>query len=565
MRTEISSAQIDSFVEARDLYGFQNPFGNRIIPMPIQLAKPLPEILFITSYPPRECGIATYSQDLMNAIKEKFGQSFSLKICALEAKEGNHVYPDEVKYVLQTTDLEQYDDFARKINADKDLNLIFIEHEFGLFGGEYGDYLLQFLVRIDKPVITTFHTVLPNPDMKRKAIVQAIVALSDGVIVMTKNSAAILEKDYKISTEKIAIIAHGTHLVSACGNNKEKKTKFNLENRLVLSTFGLLSSGKSIETALDALPEIIKKFPNVMYLIIGKTHPSVVKNEGEKYREFLQEKVENLNLQDNVRFINRYLSLPELLEYLQLTDIYLFCSKDPHQAVSGTFAYAMSCGCPIISTPIPHAKELLNDGAGIIFDFQNSKQLSKETIKLLSNEALLKEIRLNALHKISPSAWQNAAIAHVELLQKYLGKKAVSLKYNLPEISLSHIKKLTTHEGMIQFSAISMPDIDSGYTLDDNARALIAVTKHFQLTGELSDIHLIETYLNFIIFCQQYDGSFLNYVDDEGHFFAKNSDENLEDFVSYLTTAFGPESPKPESPEDMPQYKSLVRPFNPSP
>ena len=200
----------------------------------------LPEILFITSYPPSECGIATYTQDLMTAINDKFCKSFSLRVCALEGKETNLQYPNEVKYVLNTTEFEDYDSLAQKINADGNLDIVFIQHEFGLYGGNYGDYLLQFLAEINKTVITTFHTVLPNPTDDLKRVVQSIATLSNGLVVMTKNSANILMKEYDISTEKITVIAHGTHLVPTI-DYSEKHTKNHLGNRLVLSTFGLLS------------------------------------------------------------------------------------------------------------------------------------------------------------------------------------------------------------------------------------------------------------------------------------------------------------------------------------
>jgi glycosyltransferase involved in cell wall biosynthesis len=541
MKTKIFRAPNDRLIPYKELlklpysYVPRNAHANREQASITETSKVLPEILFITSYPSRECGIATYSHDLVNSIKEKFGKSFSLKICALEGKEIKHMYSDEVKYILQTSELERYDELAKKINSDKNLSLVFVQHEFGLYEGEYGEHLLRLLAMITKPIITTFHTVLPVPEMSRKKVVRIIASLSESIVVMTNNAANILEKDYEVSRKKIKVIPHGTHLVSSFDREKMKK-KNQLENRLVLSTFGLLSSGKSIETALDALSSVAEKFPNVIYLIIGKTHPGIVKHEGEKYRDFLHKKVAELNLQNNVRFINKYLSLNELLEYLQLTDIYLFTSKDPHQAVSGTFAYAMSCGCPVISTPIPHAKEFLNTGAGVTFDFQNSQQLAGATIKLLSDPELMQEMRLNALHKICPTAWQNAAIAHAELLQEHT---SISLKYEMPEISLSHIKRLTTRAGMIQFAAISNPDIESGYTLDDNARALIAITKHFRLTGDTADLVLIDTYLNFIVFCQQPDGKFFNYVDGKGHSSDKNREENLEDSNGRAIWALG--------------------------
>ena len=499
------------------------------------IKKETPEIVFITSYPPRECGIATYSQDLKNAILEKFGTTFSVKVCALETEQMIDEYPVEVKYKLNTKLEENFRELATKMNANKNIAMVFIQHEFGLFGGEYGNYLLKFMKHIDLPITTTFHTVLPSPNEKLEKVVRKIADYSDYLIVMTVTSKVILMRDYGITERKISVISHGTHLVN-CTNNFEPKTRNQFSDKIVLSTFGLISEGKSIETALEALPKIIEKFPKVLYLILGKTHPEVVKRDGEKYRDFLYKKVQELHLENNVRFINKYFSLDELMEYLQRTKIYLFTSKDPNQAVSGTLAYAMACGCPIIATPIPHAKEFL-DGAGLTYDFQNSNQLAEKTIELLYNAKLLKEMRLNALHKISPSSWQNSALAHITMVKKNNPK--IDLQYKMPKISLDHIKRMTTTHGLIQFSAISTPDLQSGYTLDDNARSLLAVTKHYELTKEVSDLKLIHVYLNFILICQREKGDFLNYVDKYGSFTSNNYDENLEDANGRAIWALG--------------------------
>jgi glycosyltransferase involved in cell wall biosynthesis len=495
------------------------------------------EILIVSSYPPRECGIATYSQDLFNAIKEKFENSFSLKICALENKDSNYSYPEEVKYILNTTDYLQYTKMAERINADEKIKMVFIQHEFGLFEGSYGENILYFLHTLKKPIVIAFHTVLPNPDHKRKQIIKSIAAISKNIVVMTHNSHDILQKDYDVPSEKISVIHHGTHLV-ASSDKKSLKAKYNLKQKNILSTFGLLSSGKCIETALDALPAIVEKFPDTLYCIIGITHPTVVKNEGEKYREFLKEKINQLGIKKNVRFINKYLSLDELLEFLQITDIYFFTSKDPNQAVSGTLSYAMGCSCAVISTPIPHAKEMLKGDAGIIVDFKNPDQLSQSAINLLSDPEMKRRISLNALHKIHSTSWQNSAVAHAKLFAKTIDTNLL-LAYKVPEISLKHIKKLTTKSGMIQFADICRPDITSGYTLDDNARALIALLKYHEIKGDETSLSLITTYFNFIEFVQQQDGKFLNYVDEKGKYHAKNNDVNLEDSTGRAIWALG--------------------------
>lgn len=494
------------------------------------------EILIITSFPPRKCGIATYSQDLIHSIEDKYKDGFIVRICALQNKEVRLNYSHQVKYFLKTWIKEDYSRLAKEINLDKSIRIIYLQHEFGLYEGELGAYLLGFLENISVPVITTFHTILSQPSEDRRRIVRRISELSAKLIVMTKLSAMILKKEYKISAAKITVIPHGTHLIKPHNRLIRKDRPF--PERTILSTFGLISAGKSIETGLEALPKIVAQFPDVLYLIIGKTHPEVIQHEGEAYREYLKEKVQELKMERHVLFVNKYLSLEILLEYLERTDIYLFTSKDPQQAVSGTLAYAMSAGCPIISTPIPHALELL-DGAGINFDFQNAAQLANACLLMLSNPSMMEDMRMNALHKISPTAWQNAAIAHINLAAKLLNKKDFQPAYQYPPISLEHINRMTTDFGMIQFAKIAEPDPASGYTVDDNARALIAVTKDFELTGNFEDLHLINTYLEYILFCQQADGSFLNYVTIDQDFFNKNQDENLEDANGRAIWALG--------------------------
>lgn len=516
----------------------------------------LPEILFITSYPPRECGIATYSLDLIKALNNKFSNSLSLKVCALESGDPKRIYPDEVKYTLDTSDLPRYVELARAINGDKHIEIVLVQHEFGFFHHEGEDAFLPFLYRLTKPVVIVFHTVLPHPNESLREKVREITAACASVIVMTKNSAQVLREDYGVPSEKIAVIAHGTHLVPHL-DKAYLKDKYGLTGRKVLSTFGLLSSGKGMETTLDALPAIIKINPDVIFLAIGKTHPGVIRSEGEKYRAAMEEKVVALNLQHHVKFVNRYLPLQDLLEYLQLTDIYLFTSNDPNQAVSGTFSYAMSCACPIISTPIPHAREVLRKDTGILIDFQNPQQLADAVNRLMSDEPLRASFSSGTLQRIAPTAWENAAIAHALLFRNIAGQKNrvngtagntkavfyraenISLQYRPPAINLAHLKKMTTDVGIIQFSKINQPDIDSGYTLDDNARALIAMCMHYELTEDKGDVEYIRTYLNFIKYCQQPEGYFLNYVDRGKKFTEQNNATNLADANGRAIWALG--------------------------
>jgi glycosyltransferase involved in cell wall biosynthesis len=497
----------------------------------------LPEIVVITTFPPRQCGIATYSQDLIKALNKQYVNSFSIKICALENKNEKHEYEDkDVKYILNTSTPESYADLASTINEDENIKVVLLQHEFGLFH-ESENHFNSFIDAIQKPLCVVFHTVLPNPDAVFKAKVQHILNRADSLIVMTNNASDILTRDYIIDKDKIAVIPHGTHLV-AHGDKAALKLKYGFEGRKVLSTFGLLSSGKSIETTLDALPNVVNKSPETLFLIIGKTHPTVALHEGEVYRESLEKKIKELNLEDNVKFINKYVALDELLDYLQLTDIYIFTSKDPNQAVSGTFSYALSCGCPIISTPIPHAKEVLAGDTGILFDFGNSAQLADAINRLIFDIQLRNTMVLNGLHKIMHTAWQNSAVAHGKLLEKIAGGN-LKLRYRNPEISLKHIKKMTTDFGYLQFSKLNTPDVGSGYTLDDNARALIAMCQYYKQTNDKSVLKYINIYLDFIEYCQQDNGTFLNYVDINTNFTAQNLNENLEDSSGRAMWALG--------------------------
>ena len=237
------------------------------------------KILFVCSYPPRECGIATFSQDLIRSLKKGFGATMQIEVCALENEccDANN-YPEEVTYKIDAQELNSYFKVANKLNERDDIGMVCVQHEFGLFGGNYGSHLVAFLLKLDIPISCVFHTVLPNPDKKRTKIMQALDDLSEKLIVLTNKSAEILESDYHIDTNKIAVIPHGTHIV-LWKEKQRLKNRYGFQNKNVLSTFGLLSENKNIETALRALPKILQKFPNTVYLVLGKTHPEIIKRE----------------------------------------------------------------------------------------------------------------------------------------------------------------------------------------------------------------------------------------------------------------------------------------------
>lgn len=497
------------------------------------------KILFVCSYPPRECGIATFSQDLIRTLKRCFGSTMDIEVCALENEccDAND-YPEEVTYKIDAQELNSFFKVANKLNERDDIGMVCIQHEFGLFGGDYGSHLVAFLLKLDIPISCVFHTVLPYPDEKRTKIVQALGDLSEKLIVLTNKSAEILESDYHIDTNKLAVIPHGTHIV-LWKEKQRLKNRYGFQNKNVLSTFGLLSENKNIETALRALPKILQKFPNTVYLVLGKTHPDIIKREGETYRNALLTIVDDLDIKDHVIFINEYLELTRLLEYLSLSDVYLFSSKDPNQAVSGTFAYAMSCGNPVISTPIPHSKECLDPSTGILLnDFEDPIEISDAVIDLLEQPFIATSMGKNAFIKMRAFSWENVAISYSDIFQDYL-QDSNSLDFSLPPIKTDHIEDMTTDFGMLQFSNFSEPDTSFGYTLDDNARALIAMLMYYKKKRNDKVLRLIEIYMDFIVFCQQDDGLFYNYVDFEGQFTVQNTEVNLEDSNGRAIWALG--------------------------
>jgi len=507
----------------RDFYQFDPP-------------KISPKIAFISSYPPRECGIATYSKDLIDSLKMKFGESFKPVICALETDSQQPIYKEDVSFILNTDHEFSFKNLVAELNQDQKIELVVVQHEFGFFDKNKSAFL-ALLTKLNKPICVVFHTVLPSPSEELREHVRAICDAAESMIVMTQSAQDILVKFYGIFEGKINVIAHGTHLVPHTNKN-ELKSKYKVPGRKILATFGLLSSGKSIETTLDALPKVISMHSDVLFLIIGKTHPSIIKQEGEKYRDFLKQKIMVLGLEHHVKFVNDFLPTPTLLEYLQLTDIYLFTSNDPNQAVSGTFSYAVASGCPVISTPIPHAIEVLGKEVGIIVDFNDPEQLAENINLLLTNEPMRHEMAILAQHQMAPTAWENSAIKHMNLFYK-ISRSQIPFEYAIPEINLAHMNKMTTEIGIVQFAIVNQPDLSSGYTIDDNARALIALCDLYEITGDHENLTLIQTYLDFISFCQQPDGSFLNYVDENKNFTNQNSETNLDDSNGRTIWALG--------------------------
>lgn len=341
-------------------------------------------IAYVSTYPPRECGIANFTKDLVDSIDylHKFKPS---RVIAINEERAIYNYDRRVRFQIERDSLDDYVQAANYVNLSK-VNLLNLQHEFGLFGGEWGDYVNSFLEELQKPVVTTLHTIMPNFGSTAQTVLKSTICHSTSIVVMTRTAMQLL-KDYGVQDEKITVIPHG------CPNvpfvvSEGPKTSLGLKGRIVLSTFGLINSGKGIEYAIRALPSIIEKEQGILYLIIGQTHPEVRKIEGERYRRRLMRLVEELKLGRHVRFHNRFLSKQQLIKYLQATDIYITPYIDRNQISSGTLAYALGTGKAIISTPYLHAEEALADERGLLCKFRKPASIAECVSRLLEDPEL---------------------------------------------------------------------------------------------------------------------------------------------------------------------------------
>ena len=462
-------------------------------------------LVYISTYPPRECGIATFTKDLSLSM----GSLLDSKIIAMNDRK--HNYDKNVIAKISAEKIEDYTKVASIINKNDQVEMVHIQHEFGIFGGEYGEYLITLLNDLKKPVITTFHTVLPDPSLKMKNIVREIIEKSKAIIVMNRHSRDILEKDYGAPSEKVLFIPHGIPNFPL-SSGKEEKEKLNLSENIVLSTYGLISEGKGIEYFIQAIASVVKFFPNVKYLILGETHPVVKKREGEKYRNFLKSEVKRLNLSKNVIFYNKYLNSEDIRFFLNATDIYLSPMLDEKQSVSGTISFALGCGKPVISTSTFYAKSVVTEKRGILVGFKDPERISKAILEIINNPSKMKEMGINAYTDSRFMTWPNVALAHYDLYRKYVNFPDIK---KIPDIKLNHLNNLTDNFGIIQFAKNTLPDLTYGYSTDDNARALIVAINHYLKEGNKKCLKIIKTYLNFIKIVQKKDGSFFNYVDKE--------------------------------------------------
>jgi len=502
-------------------------------------------ILFLSSYPPRECGIATFTQDLILALDKRFNPVIKTEICALNDHSPNkYRYDSHVHYEINAKELENYVSLAKQINTEKRIKIVNVQHEFGIFGGEYGNYLIPFLQVLKKPVITTFHTVIPKPDDHLKKVVRDIADNSEAIVIMNELSKEILKKDYDLPGYKIRYIPHGIPQVPYEPSKKYKK-KLGIENKIVLSTFGLINKNKGIEYAIKALPKIVDQFPNVIYLIIGKTHPSVKKLQDEKYRKSLKREVERLGLKNNVKFYDKYFTLEEIIQFLQATDIYIYPSIDMNQSVSGTLSYALGCGRTAVSTRTEYAKHILNKKNGILVNIKDSKEITEAVLSLISDKKTYSSMSDQAYKSSREMIWPNIAQSYFKLYRKFF--KVKTEREKLPEIKFDHIERLTDKFGIIQHAKYSKPNKKFGYSSDDVSRALIACCLHYKNNPSKRLEKLMNIYLRFISFARRKDGSFANIISYQ----KKRDTTSEEDVIGRIIWTLGYVSSQNYLPEEI--------------
>lgn len=378
-------------------------------------SKQLPiNVIYVSSYIPRKCGIATYTKDLTNSINLLNSRSLA-EILVINHPEENLEYPWEAKYKINHNERETYVSAAEYVNQSN-ADVVSLQHEFGLFGGDCGDYILDFVEALEIPLVTTFHTVVTNHTGKQAEILRKIAEKSKAIIVMMEDVAEKLIEHYQIPQEKIVVIPHGVPDIPFNSVHAQKK-KRQMSNRLVLGNINLLDENKGIEYVLEAVAEIKKTVPEVLYAIIGQTHPEVKKRKGESYRNFLKKRIRELGIADNVRFVNQYLSLPELIDWLKTIDIYITPYLDPQQVTSGALAYAIGAGKACISTPYIYSKEMLADNRGILIPFRDSAAIASAVIDLVQHPEKKEAIESNAYRFGRLMTWPNVAQSELNLFR----------------------------------------------------------------------------------------------------------------------------------------------------
>lgn len=465
-------------------------------------------IALIGTCVPRHCGIATFTNDLQQALSTADPNVAAMTIAMTDDKNA-YAYPDQVPLEIQHADPASYEVAADFLNV-ADIEIVSLQHEFGIFGGEAGEHVLGLVRGLKAPLVTTLHTVLATPNPSQRRVMDELIASSARLIVMADKGRQILQDVYGVSADQIAVIPHGVpdrpFLDPAMA-----KHDLGLAERTLLMTFGLLGPGKGIETAIRALPALVQENPKLLYMIVGATHPNLVRDEGELYRESLTALASELGVSEHVQFVDRYLSLDALLDYLAACDIYLSPYPNEAQIVSGTLAYAIALGKAVVSTPFWYAQELLADNCGLLVPFEQADGFATAIRRLIDDDTLRSEIRTNAYARGRAMIWPRVAEQYLEVFstvrleRRSAGATIIGFppiqpgNTPLPHVSTAHLAALTDSVGLMQHTKFAVPDRRHGYCLDDNARALLVFTELAALrplTAQEEQLHL--TYAAFV-------------------------------------------------------------------
>ncbi len=455
----------------------------------------------IGNYLPRQCGIATFTTDLCAAISAEYGTARLLALPVNDTEQG-YDYPARVRWSLAQDDLRSYQEAAEFLNFNN-IDMVCLQHEYGIFGGPAGSHVLELLRGLKMPVVTTLHTVLREPNPDQLMVMEEIAELSDRLIVMSQLSSQFLQEIFKVPGSKIDMVPHGVPDLPFLDPNFYKD-RFGVEGKAVLLTFGLLSPNKGIENVIQALPQILSKHKNVVYIIAGATHPHILRREGDRYRAHLQAMAKEVGVGSNVIFHNRFVSPEEMVEFIGAADIYITPYRHEAQVVSGTLAYALGAGKAIISTPYWHAIELLDDRRGALVPFDDPGAIARKTVELLDTPAIRHAMRKRAYLFAREMVWERVAQGYMESFARVRGDRMESphVQFSarvtqktlnqLPTLNLSHFNRLTDDTGMLQHSIFTIPNYSEGYTTDDNARALVFTVQLEQMgkdqRGEVTSV-----------------------------------------------------------------------------
>ncbi len=466
-------------------------------------------IAVVGNYLPRKCGIATFTTDLCDAIHSEYSATELLALPVNDTEEG-YSYPSRIRFELSQDDLASYRQAADFLNFSN-IDLVCLQHEYGIFGGPAGAHILELMRRLKIPIVTTLHTVLREPNLDQRMVMEEIAALSDRLIVMSRQSADILDEVFLVSPEKIDLIPHGIPDMHFTDPNFYKDG-FGTEGKDVLLTFGLLSPNKGIENVIQALPSILSRHSNAVYMISGVTHPHVLRQEGDKYRLYLQKLARDLGVEASVIFRNRFVSPQELVELIAAADIYITPYKHKGQVVSGTLAYALSAGKAIISTPYLHAIELLDDERGVLVPFDDPQAIADNTIALLDNGTARHAMRKRAYLYGRNMVWDRVAQQYMGSFKRVYNERLRNPRATfsaqntekaldrLPAIKLDHLHRMTDDTGILEHAVFVVPNYPEGYSTDDNARALIVaiLLEEFGSSAPAGALDLASRYLAFL-------------------------------------------------------------------